>query len=146
MTFLYLDSSALVKRYVAEPGSDEVVALMADAATVATSIVTRAEVAAALASAVRSGRADEEEARRAHHKFLGEWPDFGRVPVTDALMERADALAWDHGLRGYDAVQLASALACKEMMVGLGVDLVLASFDHQLHVAAGRVGLQTWPQ
>ena len=44
MTFLYLDSSALVKRYVAESGSDDVIALMADAAAVATSLVTRAEV------------------------------------------------------------------------------------------------------
>jgi len=45
VTFLYLDSSALVKRYVAEPGSEDVVTLMAEAAAVATSLVTRAEVA-----------------------------------------------------------------------------------------------------
>ena len=95
MTFLYLDSSALVKRYVAESGSDDVIALMADAAAVATSLVTRAEVAAALARAVRSGKVDEDDARRAHRKFLLEWPDIGRVPVTDALVERADALAWE---------------------------------------------------
>jgi prevent-host-death family protein len=32
--------------------------------------------------------------------------DLVRVPVTEALVSRAEALAWDHGLRGYDAVQL----------------------------------------
>lgn len=48
MTFLYLDTSALVKCYIAEDGSDDVIALMADAAAVATSLVTRTEVAAAL--------------------------------------------------------------------------------------------------
>ena len=146
MTFLYLDSSALAKRYVAEPGSEDVVTLMAEAAAVATSLVTRAEVAAALASAVRSGRVDEEDARRAHRKFLGEWPDFGRVPVTDELIERADVSAWDHGLRGYDAVHLAAALACADMIAALGADVVLATFDRQLREAAGRAGLMTWPR
>lgn len=39
----------------------------------------------------------------ADRKFLREWPDLGGVPVTDALVERADALAWEHGLRAYDS-------------------------------------------
>ena len=146
MTFLYLDTSALVKRYIAEDGSDDVIALMANAAAVATSLVTRTEVAAALAKAVRDDRVDEDEAQRAQRKFLREWPDFGRVPVTDALVERADALAWEHGLRAYDSVQLAAALACEDMLGALGVDVLLATFDHQLRKAAARTGLSTWPQ
>lgn len=146
MTFLYLDTSALVKCYIAEDGSDDVIALMADAAAVATSLVTRTEVAAALSKAVRDDRVDEDEAQRAHRKFLQEWPDFGRVPVTDALVERADALAWEHGLRAYDSVQLAAALACEDMVGALGVDVVLATFDRQLRKAATRAGLSTWPQ
>lgn len=145
MRFLYLDSSALVKRYVAEPGSEDVVTLMAEAAAVATSLVTRAEVAAALATAVRSGRADAEDARRAHRKFLAEWLDFARVPVTDELIERADASAWNYGLRGYDAVHLAAALACEDMIAAVGADVVLATFDRQLRDAAARAGLVTWP-
>ena len=119
---------------------------MADAAAVATSLVTRTEVAAALAKAVREDRVDEDEAQRAHRKFLREWPDFGRVPVTDALVERADALAWEHGLRAYDSVQLAAALACEDMVGALGVDVLLATFDRQLRKAAARSGLSTWPQ
>ena len=146
MTFLYLDTSALVKCYIAEDGSDDVIALMADAAAVATSLVTRTEVAAALAKAVRDDRVDEDEAQRAHRKFLREWADFGRVPITDALVERADALAWEHGLRAYDSVQLAAALACEDMVGALGVDVVLATFDRQLRKAAAQAGLSTWPQ
>ena len=146
MTFLYLDTSALVKCYIAEDGSEDVIALMADAAAVATSLVTRTEVAAALAKAVRDDRVDEDEAQRAHRKFLREWPDFGRVPVTDALVERADSLAWEHGLRAYDSLQLAAALACEDMVGALGVDVVLATFDRQLRKAAARSGLSTWPQ
>ena len=85
MTFLYLDTSALVKCYIAEDGSDDVIALMTDAAAVATSLVTRTEVAAALPKAVRDDRVDEDEAQHAHRKFLREWTNFGRVPVTDAF-------------------------------------------------------------
>ena len=131
---------------MAEHGSDDVIALMADAAAVATALVTRTEVAAALAKAVRDDRVDEDEARRAHRKFLREWPDFGRVPVTDALVERADALAWEHGLRAYDSVQLVAALACQDMVGALGVDVLLATFDRQLREAAVRAGLSTWPR
>jgi len=52
---VYLDASALVKRYVAERGSKDVVEWTAAAEIVATSVISRAEVAAALARAVRLG-------------------------------------------------------------------------------------------
>ena len=47
---VYLDASALVKRYVAERGSRETGDLSASADVVATSLVSRAEVATALRS------------------------------------------------------------------------------------------------
>ena len=60
---LYLDASALVKRYVKERGSQEVIALTAAAGAVATSLVSRAEVAAALARAVRLGVLDRSSTK-----------------------------------------------------------------------------------
>ena len=138
----YLDASALVKRYVTEPGSREVIQLTTDAAGVATVMVSRAEVAAAFGRAVRLGVLDAPGGRRAQRRFAREWPDFVRLPVTEALVARAEALAWDHGLRGYDAVQLASALAWRD---SVGQDVVLATFDRQLWETASRVGLQAWP-
>jgi predicted nucleic acid-binding protein len=108
----------------------------------ATSIVTRAEVAAALAKAGRVGLLTEHRARSAQRSFAGDWPDLVRVPVTESLVERAEALAWDHGLRGYDAVQLASALAWQE---SVGAEIVLATFDQQLWEAAPEAGLRAWP-
>jgi uncharacterized protein len=139
---LYLDTSALVKRYVTERGSKAVVALMAAADVVATSLVSRAELAAALARAVRLGVLDQAGGRRAQRRFVREWPDIARVPVGEALVSRAEAVAWDYGLRGYDAVQLASALVWQD---SIGQDVVLATFDHQLWAAAPRAGLQPWP-
>ena len=144
--FLYLDTSALVKRYVDETNSEDVAALMNEAPAVGTSLITQAEVAAALARAVRVGRLTDEDARDAHEKFLEEWPDLGRVPITSELVTRADTLAWSHGLRAYDAVQLAAALTCRDTTAPLGVDVVFACFDNQLREAARNTGLQAWPE
>ena len=84
----YLDASALVKRYFVERGSRETIALTAESEMIATSIVTRAEVAAALAKATRAGIVTEDRARSAQRSFSGDWPDLVRVPVTEALVER----------------------------------------------------------
>lgn len=138
----YLDASALVKRYIVERGSRETIALTADSEMTATSIVSRAEVAAALAKAVRAGLVKNDVARNAQRRFDRDWPDLVRVPVTDALVERAEGLAWEHGLRGYDAVQLASALTWQE---SVGTEIVLATFDEQLWEAAKRTGIEAWP-
>ena len=138
----YLDASALVKRYVTERHSAETIELTSTADIVATSLVSRAEVAAALAKAVRSGLLSEADARKAQRTFAGEWPDLARIPVTEALVARADALAWDHALRGYDAVQLASALTWQE---SVGTDILVATFDAQLWKAAREVGMKPWP-
>jgi predicted nucleic acid-binding protein len=97
---VYLDASALVKRYVAERGSRETGDLSASADVVATSLVSRAEIAAALAKAVRLGIVEPEGGRKAQRAFAGQWPDIAKVPVTEALVSRAEALAWDFALRG----------------------------------------------
>lgn len=140
---VYLDASALVKRYVAERGSRETGALSAGADVVATSLVSRAEVAAALAKAVRLGIIEPESGRKAQRAFASQWPDIAKVPVTEALVSRAEALAWDYALRGYDAVQLASALTWQE---AVGAEITLATFDHQLWDAGRKAGLRIWPE
>ena len=106
----YLDASALVKRYVAEAGSLEVGAAISQAALTGTALISRAEVVAGLARAVRVSALTREEALAALQVFRSEWADLVRIQVTEIVVARADALAWDHGLRGYDAVQLAAAL------------------------------------
>jgi predicted nucleic acid-binding protein len=140
---LYIDASALVKRYIAERDSKEVIELTAKAEIVATSVISRAELAAALARAARLGAVDYNGARQAQRRFSREWPDLARVPITEALVSRAEALAWDYALRGYDAVQLASALTWWE---SIGEAVVLATFDRQLWEAALEAGLQAWPE
>jgi predicted nucleic acid-binding protein len=62
--------------------------------------------------------------------------------VTEALVTRAEALAWDFALRGYDAVQLASALTWQE---SVGAAITLVTFDRQLWDAGRRAGVKVWP-
>jgi predicted nucleic acid-binding protein len=131
----YFDASALVKRHIDERGSREAIDLAARAEVVATSVVSRAEVAAALAKAVRAKLVDEPEARAAQRAFAIQWPDIARLAVTEAVVARAETLAWEQGLRGHDAIQLASAITAVR----------LATFDKQLWEAARLVGIAPWP-
>jgi len=140
---LYLDASALVKRYVAEPGTAEVAEAIASAEVVGTVVVSRAEVAAALAKAARMRVLSEEEAAAALQVFRAEWLSLVRVQVTEMVVARADALAWEHGLRGYDAVHLAGALLWQEAM---GEPVTLAAFDRRLWEAARRAGVRVLPE
>lgn len=138
----YFDASALVKRHVEEQGSRETLEFAAGAEVVATSLISRAEVAAALAKAVRAKLLADDEAREAQQAFTAQWPDIARIPVTEALVSRAETLAWEYGLRAYDAVQLASAALFQE---SLGTPVRLATFDKQLWSAARRAGFEPWP-
>lgn len=139
---LYLDASALVKRYVTEPGSSEVSEAINRAEMAGTALVSRAEVAAALAKAARVGTLTQEEALASLRAFRTEWPHAVRVQVTEMVVAQADALAWEHGLRGYDAIHLAAAAFWQD---ALGQPVTMATFDHQLWVAAGRIGLEVCP-
>lgn len=139
----YLDASALVKNYVAETGSKEVSQLLSRADLLATSVLSRAEVPAALAKAARVGWLTREAADAARQVFRSQWPALMGVQATEALMALADTLAWEYGLRGYDAVHLASALTWQE---ALGEPALLATFDKQLWSAASKAGLASWPE
>ncbi len=92
---LYLDASALVKCYVAEPDSQETIELTERAEAAATSLVSRAEVAATLAKVVRLGLLSSESGREAQRAFLGDWQGIARIPVTEALVSSAGTPAWD---------------------------------------------------
>ena len=139
---VYLDASALVKRYVAEAGSAEVEALVREARLAGTVIVSRAEVAAGLARAMRTRLVTREVASKAREAFQADWESMVRVQVGEPLAARAAALAWEHGLRGYGAVHLAAALVWRET---LGEPVTVATYDRELWRGAQASGLVPWP-
>ncbi len=139
---VYLDASALVKRYVAEAGSADVATLIGAATVVGTSILSRAEVAAALAKAARMNMVTRPAAAAALRRFAEDWASFVRVQLSELLVARAADLAWAHGLRGCDAAHLAAALFWQETM---GEAVTLATYDRQLWHAAAAAAMAVWP-
>jgi len=140
---LYLDASALVKSYVEEPGSADTLTLINQADISGTAIVTRAEVAASLAKARRRGALSQKEADEAIALFHQEWHQLVHVMASEVVVARADSLAWEYNLRGYDAVHLASALVWQETLASL---ITLATFDKALWKAAKAVYIDIWPK
>lgn len=139
---LYLDSSALAKRYLAEAGSADVERLIGEAEFVATSVITRAEISAALARARRQRLLDSHSASQVRALFTAHWGSLIRLSLIESTVERADTLAWELDLRGYDAVHLATAVQWNESM---GETPLLATYDRELWTGAQAVGLLAWP-
>jgi predicted nucleic acid-binding protein len=139
---LYADTSALIKKYVREPGSEQVIAYFSQYILIGTAALTQVEMASAMAKALRSGWVDEPGITMAWQDFLSHWPAYIRLPLSAGIVERAAAMTWKHNLRAYDAIHLACALAWKD--VG-GEEMVFACYDKNLLKAAGREGLQVWP-
>lgn len=135
---LYLDTSALVKVFLAEAGSASVMAWIETARVLVTSRITYAEARAALARGRRIGLLSASDLRVAVAELDAAFRTHAVVEVTEALVHRAGQLAETHALRGYDAVQLAAALeaSCDEDAV------VFATFDRALADAALREGLR----
>jgi predicted nucleic acid-binding protein len=139
---LYLDTSALVKKYFEEPRSADVRTCIATHTSVATSTITRAESAAAFAKAVRVGTLTEVQAKLGHRIFVREWKNYIRIRVTESLVARADGIAWTFALRGYDAMHLAAALEWHDR---IGEAITVATFDQDLWRAVGEAGLDRFP-
>ena len=140
---LYLDASALVKRYVAEKESEQVNAWIEAADIVITGLITRVEVAAAFARAGRMEVITSEDAAAALSQFRSEWENLLRLPVTEQTVARGDFLAGKHNLRGYDATHLASALIWQET---LDETVTVVSFDKQLSRAAFAENMNVLPR
>ena len=139
---VYADASLLVKRYLIEAGSEQVIALLTPQTTVGTALISRAEVSAALARAVRVNIITRADAEKSLAEFRSHWPYMLRLRLNEAVATRADELAWEHNLRGYDAVHLAAALIWQS---GLDEPLFLGTYDRQLWQAGQNTGLGVWP-
>jgi len=127
---LYLDSSALVKRYVVEDGSDAVREAMATTARWSSCRHGFVEVVRAVGL-----QAGELGARRVRD----EWSACSVIELDRRIAERAARLAVATGLRTLDALHLAAALTLPAESV------IFATWDVRLHRVACERGLRTLP-
>ena len=113
MAVLYFDTSALVKLYVKEPGSDRLIDRAGDPREQTFAIVdlARVELRAAIRRRRREGGISAKTADSLISRIEQDLKNYFLVqPVTAALIEEAIALIDRHPLRAYDALQLAGCL------------------------------------
>jgi predicted nucleic acid-binding protein len=140
---IYLDTSALVKRYLREADSEQVVTLLNETDHLFGSVViTQVEMAATFQRAVRMEAASPKLAAEVWEDFLDHWQAFTRLRIFAGTIERASEIAWKYDLRGYDSLHLAAALLWQET---LGMQITLATFDRELWAAGQRAGMLSWP-
>ena len=117
---LYLDTSALVKLYVEEPGREEVENAVRESRIVAVSEIGYVEARSALARKEHGGSFPTDEHDDAVEQLQQDYREvYLSRPVTGDLIVRAGELTRKHALRAYDAVHLATALVLREESRGL---------------------------
>jgi uncharacterized protein len=119
MSAYYLDTSALVKRYVAEVGSGWVRRVMARRAgnVLYASVIAQPEVISAIQRKVREGHLDQDRARTLSHRVSTHFAHgYALVAITPLVVTQACELLQRHPLRTYDALHLACTMAVRRVL------------------------------
>jgi len=137
---LFLDTSALVKIYIAEPGSERMREAAGREGPKAVSVLAFAEIHATFARRRREELLLAAELEGLRIDFAGDWENLTQVQVGTAVLDLVPGLCGRHPLRGADAVHLASALVLREE----GLEVLFACSDRSLLGAAAGEGLPTF--
>lgn len=133
---LYWDTSALVKQYIIEQGTESIQQWQAESAV--TSLIAFTEVHSAVMRRRRDGTLSESIARSILRAFRQDWSSYLKVPVHEGVITRAATLIERHKLRTLDALHLASALGLGEE---IGEVIAVIAADGDLLKAASAEGL-----
>lgn len=136
---VYLDTSAVIKLYHREIGSEELLAFLqrhADDLILTVADITRTEFHSAFLRRVRTGEIALEPVYRVFEVFDRDLNMFNLISVDDMVKRLAvmllDHIAHQRGLRTLDAFQLAAALFCHQF---IQVDTFVTSDQRFLNVA-----------
>ena len=142
MAVYFVDSSALVKRYRNEEGSQRVIELIESADRLMIARLTPVEVSAALVRRGRATRIDTGTLQALLAIVDRELKDyFDIVQLDDAILTSATALTRKHALRAANAMQLACALAaCGESQLP---EFAFIGSDRELNAAVAAEGILT---
>ncbi len=135
---LYLDTSALVKLYVEEPGSREVRQTTEKAQIVATSRVAYVEARAGIARKYREQGLSKAERDQVVADLVRDWDNYFIIEVSENVAKLGGELTERQDLRGFDAIHLASALILRNRT---HTDILFSCFDERLKAAAQAEGL-----
>lgn len=135
---LFCDTSALIKLYVVEEGSEALKTQIAGAEAVVVSRVAWAEAHAALSRRAREVPQDALAIEQAKAALAADWPRFVVLEIDQNLVERAGEYADTFALRGYDSIQLAAAYEAGRISQ---LPIFFACFDTRLNKAARLLGM-----
>lgn len=106
---VFLDSSALAKRYIQESGSDRIEEILTSASSLCISVICLSEVVSALCRRLREGKLTQRQYLRAKRALFEDIEDASIVGVTDQVVARAVELLEGWPLRPSDSLHVASA-------------------------------------
>lgn len=136
---LFCDTSALVKLYIVEVGSEELKVRVLEAEAVVVCRIAWAEAYAALSRRAREVPEDAMVIEQAKAALAADWPHFVVLDIDQSLVECAGEYADTFALRGYDSIQLAAAFEAGRVSQSA---IFFACFDMRLNKAAKLLGMQ----
>jgi predicted nucleic acid-binding protein len=131
---VFLDTSAFAKRYVAEQGSDKVIALSQQADSLVVSVICLPELISTLSRLVREKRLSKADYRKLKGDTMANLADVDVCQITSGIMDSVILLLESHPLRAMDALHVACALAVEPD--------TFVSADHRQLLAAQKAGLK----
>ncbi|MEN8218618.1 MAG: type II toxin-antitoxin system VapC family toxin [Pseudomonadota bacterium] len=134
MKKVFFDTSAFVKRYVNESGSQRVIEICRQADELAMSIISPPEVISTLCRLVREGTLSAEEYEQTKAQFLTDLENVTICDITPEVMMQTTRCLENHTLRAMDAIHLGCALCYAS-------DSFVSSDHRQIQAALG-MGLE----
>lgn len=131
---LFFDSSAFVKRFVAEKGSDEVETLCLNASVIALSSICFPEIISAMNRRLREKSITRKDYRLIKNRMIEEFEDIEIINIVPEVISKSVSLLEKNNLRTLDALHIASAIAWK-------CDLFVSADKRQI-MAAKKSGLK----
>jgi len=130
---VFFDTSALVKRYVEEEGSEQVRTLCAEADALGVSVLVVPELISTLCRLVREGRLSSEDYQSIKSAVKADLSDADLCDLSQDVFRQALRCLEYHPLRALDALHVGSALIYQP-------DLFVSA-DRRQAEAADREGL-----
>ena len=131
---VFFDSSAFVKRYVSEAGTDAVIGWCDLATEIGLSGIALPEIISAFCRLRREGKIDDTQYRQLKSLLLADIEDAAICNLTPAVLAQSIASLESNALRGMDAIHVGSAVVLKAD--------VFVSADLRQREAAARAGLR----
>ncbi len=136
---VYLDTSAIIKHYLQEPGSENVQRLFQEADYLGTSVFSEIETISSLERAKKIARIDSPSYRSILAQMNRDFQTFALEAVSAETVRNGIRLVRQHGLRPGDAIQLASAQLLKRRLP----QMIFAAYDEKLLESARLEELKT---